>query len=390
MKLRILFCLLLLSAALSVTTTAKADCLIVGTDTLRLRHHWWSDSPLDELARNDRIFGKKFQELLYAPTADGSFIIIDGGPEHDSYWRLIDDRLYLDHTIRYSDETEIDFSRIFTRDETGYYPATYFSGPFYIYGIFDREGAPSVFVFKDGQLTYTNWQYPSYTHSPMLGDPLFLHFDFARFSSFTDGLWSCTVGITPDSIGKPVSIQPFKLMHRGDTTVSEVEKRALETAITDSLNNVDFICDVDYYHGRIQAILKTFELPKPVLYRYETHKKARTLVGYRDTLNQRVVPTGKYARCYTPIISENRIGVVETKKRKIFVIDHTGRELFEIVFQPPVLSVEDVFLYGYFVYAMPDGRQGIATISGLQYTQPNHTAIDLYNIDRNTLGTLIR
>lgn len=44
------------------------------------------------------------------------------------------------------------------------------------------------------------------------------------------------------------------------------------------------------------------------------------------------------------------------------------------MFQSPVLSVEDLFRYGYFIYVTRNGRQGVATISGLRYTQPTHKA----------------
>ena len=50
MKLRTLFRLFLLLAAVAPITTAKADSLIIGTDTLRLDLHWLDDTPLDELA----------------------------------------------------------------------------------------------------------------------------------------------------------------------------------------------------------------------------------------------------------------------------------------------------------------------------------------------------
>lgn len=113
MRLRTLFRLFLLLAAVAPITTAKADSLIIGTDTLRLDLHWLDDTPLDELARNDRVFEKKFQALIHQPTAEGFVIYIDGDHEHHSYWRLIDDKLYLDHTIRKSDYSEIDFSGIF-------------------------------------------------------------------------------------------------------------------------------------------------------------------------------------------------------------------------------------------------------------------------------------
>lgn len=59
MKLRTLFRLFLLLAAVAPITTAKADSLIIGTDTLRLDLHWLDDTPLDELARDDRAFEKK-------------------------------------------------------------------------------------------------------------------------------------------------------------------------------------------------------------------------------------------------------------------------------------------------------------------------------------------
>lgn len=58
MKLRTLFRLFLLLAAVAPITTAKADSLIIGTDTLRLDLHWLDDTPLDELARDDRAFEK--------------------------------------------------------------------------------------------------------------------------------------------------------------------------------------------------------------------------------------------------------------------------------------------------------------------------------------------
>lgn len=93
MRLRTLFRLFLLLAAVAPITTAKADSLIIGTDTLRLDLHWLDDTPLDELARNDRVFEKKFQALIHQPTAEGFVIYIDGDHEHHSYWRLIDDKL---------------------------------------------------------------------------------------------------------------------------------------------------------------------------------------------------------------------------------------------------------------------------------------------------------
>lgn len=162
MRLRTLFRLFLLLAAVAPITTAKADSLIIGTDTLRLDLHWLDDTPLDELARNDRVFEKKFQALIHQPTAEGFVIYIDGDHEHHSYWRLIDDKLYLDHTIRKSDYSEIDFSGIFVRDHTGYYPATFYSGTLPISGIFYQDGTKPIFVFEEGRLTYTNWTYPSF------------------------------------------------------------------------------------------------------------------------------------------------------------------------------------------------------------------------------------
>ena len=75
MKLRTLFRLFLLLAAVAPITTAKADSLIIGTDTLRLDLHWLDDTPLDELARDDRAFEKKFQALIHQPTVEGLVII---------------------------------------------------------------------------------------------------------------------------------------------------------------------------------------------------------------------------------------------------------------------------------------------------------------------------
>lgn len=85
MKLRTLFRLFLLLAAVAPITTAKADSLIIGTDTLRLDLHWLDDTPLDELARDDRAFEKKFQALIHQPTVEGFVIYIDGDHEHHSY-----------------------------------------------------------------------------------------------------------------------------------------------------------------------------------------------------------------------------------------------------------------------------------------------------------------
>lgn len=133
--------------------------------------------------------------------------------------------------------------------------------------------------------------------------------------------------------------------------------KRLKTAIADSLKTVDFICDVNFSRGSIQAVLKTFEIPRPILYRKEIRKNGRQLVGYENATGRPIVPFGKYARCHTPIISENRIGIVETDEGKFIAIDHTGKKLFEIMFQSPVLSVEDLFRYGYFIYVTRNGRQ---------------------------------
>ena len=254
MRLRTLFRLFLLLAAVAPITTAKADSLIIGTDTLRLDLHWLDDTPLDELARNDRVFEKKFQALIHQPTAEGFVIYIDGDHEHHSYWRLIDDKLYLDHTIRKSDYSEIDFSGIFVRDHTGYYPATFYSGTLPISGIFYQDGTKPIFVFEEGRLTYTNWTYPSFPcPSPMLGDPLFLHFDYMQFAQFTDGLWTCWMRILPDPSGNPITIQPLIVAHKsGIIDASDAAKKRLKTAIADSLKTVDFICDVNFSRGSIQ------------------------------------------------------------------------------------------------------------------------------------------
>lgn len=323
MRLRTLFRLFLLLAAVAPITTAKADSLIIGTDTLRLDLHWLDDTPLDELARNDRVFEKKFQALIHQPTAEGFVIYIDGDHEHHSYWRLIDDKLYLDHTIRKSDYSEIDFSGIFVRDHTGYYPATFYSGTLPISGIFYQDGTKPIFVFEEGRLTYTNWTYPSFPcPSPMLGDPLFLHFDYMQFAQFTDGLWTCWMRILPDPSGNPITIQPLIVAHKsGIIDASDAAKKRLKTAIADSLKTVDFICDVNFSRGSIQAVLKTFEIPRPILYRKEIRKNGRRLVGYENATGRPIVPFGKYARCHTPIISENRIGIVETDEGKFIAID---------------------------------------------------------------------
>lgn len=105
--------------------------------------------------------------------------------------------------------------------------------------------------------------------------------------------------------------------------------------------------------GRSQNIRNS----RPILYRKEIRKNGRRLVGYENATGRPIVPFGKYARCHTPIISENRIGIVETDEGKFIAIDHTGKKLFEIMFQSPVLSVEDLFRYGYFIYVTRNGRQ---------------------------------
>ena len=169
----------------------------------------------------------------------------------------------------------------------------------------------------------------------------------------------------------------------------DAAKKRLKTAIADSLKTVDFICDVNFSRGSIQAVLKTFEIPRPILYRKEIRKNGRQLVGYENATGRPIVPFGKYARCHTPIISENRIGIVETDEGKFIAIDHTGKKLFEIMFQSPVLSVEDLFRYGYFIYVTRNGRQGVATISGLRYTQPTHKPINLSDVDRDAIKALI-
>ena len=211
----------------------------------------------------------------------------------------------------------------------------------------------------------------------MLGDPLFLHFDYMQFAQFTDGLWTCWMRILPDPSGNPITIQPLIVAHKsGIIDASDAAKKRLKTAIADSLKTVDFICDVNFSRGSIQAVLKTFEIPRPILYRKEIKKNGRRLVGYENATGRPIVPFGKYARCHTPIISENRIGIVGTDEGKFIAIDHTGKKLFEIMFQSPVLSVEDLFRYGYFIYVTRNGRQGVATISGLRYTQPTHEPIE--------------
>ena len=72
MKLRPLFGLFLLLAAVAPITTAKADSLIIGTDTLKLDLHWLDDTPLDELARDDRAFEKNSRHLFISLPQRGS------------------------------------------------------------------------------------------------------------------------------------------------------------------------------------------------------------------------------------------------------------------------------------------------------------------------------
>lgn len=97
-------------------------------------------------------------------------------------------------------------------------------------------------------MTYTNWTYPSFPcPSPMLGDPLFLHFDYMQFAQFTDGLWTCWMRILPDPSGNPITIQPLIVAHKsGIIDASDAAKKRLKTAIADSLKTVDFICDVNF------------------------------------------------------------------------------------------------------------------------------------------------
>ena len=159
--------------------------------------------------------------------------------------------------------------------------------------------------------------------------------------------------------------------------------------LTETASNAMMYIVVILLGTSIQAVLKTFEIPRPILYRKEIRKNGRQLVGYENATGRPIVPFGKYARCHTPIISENRIGIVETDEGKFIAIDHTGKKLFEIMFQSPVLSVEDLFRYGYFIYVTRNGRQGVATISGLRYTQPTHKPINLSDVDRDAIKALI-
>lgn len=89
-----------------------------------------------------------------------------------------------------------------------------------------------------------------------------------------------------------------------------------------------------FSRGSIQAVLKTFEIPRPILYRKEIRKNGRRLVGYENATGRPIVPFGKYARCHTPIISENRIGIVETDEGKFIAIDHTGKSCSKSCFSP--------------------------------------------------------
>lgn len=152
----------------------------------------------------------------------------------------------------------------------------------------------------------------------MLGDPLFLHFDYMQFAQFTDGLWTCWMRILPDPSGNPITIQPLIVAHKsGIIDASDAAKKRLKTAIADSLKTVDFICDVNFSRGSIQAVLKTFEIPRPILYRKEIKKNGRRLVGYENATGRPIVPFGKYARCHTPIISETESGSWEQTKESL-------------------------------------------------------------------------
>ena len=86
-------------------------------------------------------------------------------------------------------------------------------------------------------MTYTNWTYPSFPClSPMLGDPLFLHFDYIPFAQLPDWLWTCRVRIVSDQSGNPITIQPLIVAHkRGIIDASDAAKKRLKTAIADSL-----------------------------------------------------------------------------------------------------------------------------------------------------------
>lgn len=114
----------------------------------------------------------------------------------------------------------------------------------------------------------------------MLGDPLFLHFDYMQFAQFTDGLWTCWMRILPDPSGNPITIQPLIVAHKsGIIDASDAAKKRLKTAIADSLKTVDFICDVNFSRGSIQAVLKTFEIPRPY---YTAKKSGKTADGWSD------------------------------------------------------------------------------------------------------------
>lgn len=60
----------------------------------------------------------------------------------------------------------------------------------------------------------------------MLGDPLFLHFDYMQFAQFTDGLWTCWVRILSDPSGNPITIQPLIVAHKsGIIDASDAAKK---------------------------------------------------------------------------------------------------------------------------------------------------------------------
>lgn len=395
MILRTLLCSLVLLAALvpsAHATIQASDYLIVGTDTLTMQ---MLNTPLESLETKAPSVYEKLHDLVFHPASNNEWVVSSGcWRGYIAYWRLIDNKLYLDHAIRYSDDSIINFSTIFIQDATGYYPATFYSGEIwcgcsFLDVLFRGKGKETVFVFRNGVLISTNQYISTYTPSPMLGDPLFLHFDYGQFPEFADGHWICSAKITPDTTQKVVSVEIIDFQDRNPTKSSAERIKKFETALTDSLKTVDFTYDLYISHGKIQPTFMVINGPKPILYRKELHKDNAVLTSYVDKSQQEVVPAGKYARCFSPIISANRVGVVETHEGKFFAIDYTGKELFEIIFQSPVISVEDIFRYGYFVYTKSDGRCGIATISGLIYMQPTHSTIDLNKVDQNTLGSLI-
>lgn len=53
------------------------------------------------------------------------------------------------------------------------------------------------------------------------------------------------------------------------------------------------------------------------------------------------------------------------------------------------MKLRTLFRYGYFIYVTRNGRHGVATISGLRYTQPTHEPIDLSDVDRDAIKALI-